>query len=194
MFEHSLKNAYIGEYWEYSYSFLWGSATQFANDGWQGTSWWNVDGDGAYRNNWNSFMYITLPKGLNNANKITMTRNGKTWSSGTSDCAFYLNTDASITTGTVSWLYFSYNNYNRFNVWGGGSSFTRSYNWTTTAVAVFDLVNKVWTLTFSNWTAPSPSQWSITDWQVEVIREQQKYIILAQNWTPRIASIKIAVE
>jgi len=175
-------------WWEYSYDFRNKSATQFANDGWQWTSWWNVDGDGAYRNSWTP-LYRLLPKSLTNATKITIDWTAKTGSSGTSSLLFWLwQTYSNIDTH----LYLQYSSSNEVSCWGTANYFSRTYNGNSTGTLVYDLVNKTVNLSFANWT-PSPATFTMTDTEVASIKACT-YLWIYQNWTPRIASIKIAVE
>lgn len=77
MFEHSLKNAYIGEVYEYSYDFRNKSTSQITADGWT-----VVSGSASFNSNW---LYSTsnpfrLKKDwflthIANANKVTLTLN-----------------------------------------------------------------------------------------------------------------------
>ena len=85
MFEHSLKNAYIGGVYEYSYDFRNKSTSQITADGWIVVSWtpstssdWLKSSDGA-------IVLYNIGNAMTNATKITLTCSWKHWISWIAD-------------------------------------------------------------------------------------------------------------
>lgn len=84
MFEHKLKNAYIGQWiYNYSYDFMNKSVATLQSDWWTfSRNWWTVTDWWSFTSNWfhntntsesNKFWLITRPVDFSNASKIIIT-------------------------------------------------------------------------------------------------------------------------
>lgn len=193
-----VKRVYLGTtlvrpLYKYSYSFMWKTITNLANDGWQATSWWTIDSYWLYRNSWTP-MYIQLPFSASTASKITLTSTVriKKWS-GTLDCLVAL-ADSSLGNETWNYVWGLANNWSSMIYAATSTTYTHDYTWVTTWTYVINLDSKTVSISYSDGVSTSPSSASLTDAQVGSIRTCN-YLKLMQNWTyDRIQSVWLVVE
>ena len=93
-----LKNAYIGEVYEYSYDFRNKSSTILSNDGWTNAS----SGTTTFSSQWIKWSSIryTKPINLSNASRLTLSC---TWAWGNDD-EYGFRVWQTVTTSTRAWL------------------------------------------------------------------------------------------
>ena len=206
MFEHSIKNLYIGKVYEYSYDFRNSSVSAVQNE------WWTISNTSTlnFWSNWmratnNTNSTLTKSANLTNANKIQITANvnlttwDKTWAIVTWMC---LNT---------SWD----NNFALWRIWAstyisriidniGNYQWNWSdnyYSWTGTSWSqtlkiVYDLGAKTMTsYRILNWAEISKTS-TLSDTQVSNIKACQYWRIELDAWTwwAYISDIDILVE
>ena len=92
LYEHELKNAYIGEVYEYSYDFRNKTLAQIQADGWNETkynsncwlsywsSWFSVSKINSSTTTWAWWLYFQLPSTISSTDKITMQFTWVWWS------------------------------------------------------------------------------------------------------------------
>ena len=188
MKEKELKNAYIGEVYEYSYDFRNKTLAQIQADGFSVWEWTTK-----FSSNWiwcNTTNRIIVNKSfpsLANANKITITQTSivSNWS-----CAIALNwTWRSYTTR----IYLdSSQNHQQLYIWWTYYMYSWLSAWTYTQTGVFDLVNKTATLSC---TWKSDHTETITDTEVSNIRNYLNNIeVYVSNNANYISTFSITVE
>ena len=190
MFEHSLKNAFIWEYHEYSYTFQWKTIDQVYADGW--TKVWNQTPsiDSTWLTTNYAVLYCPLQFTFANSNKVVMEVNCKLASSWSSDFVVWTSSSANSWVN-ICQVYNSYNNYNDLVIGGNSKwNFSHSSNWIVTYTWTLDLEWKTATLVYSDGTTASPSSWSITDTEVTNIRTNG-YAFVSCGGTPRAITVTI---
>lgn len=190
MEEHELKNAYIGEYHEYSYTFQWKIIDQVYADGW--TKVWNQTP--SIDSTWLTTNYATLYHPLqftfDNSSKVVMEVDCKLASSGSSDIAIWTTSSANSVVNEC-FVYNSYNNYNNLGIgWNSKWNFSHGSNWIITYTWTLDLEWKTATLVYSDGTTATPSSWSITDTEIANMRTNW-YVFIACGGTPRAITVTI---
>lgn len=158
-----LKNAYIGEVYEYSYDFRNKTTTQLANDWWTNTSWLTTGANWVTASSWTaifnqiSWLWDIMGRARKLKLELLMYDN---WSSSTWSTAWV--TLVTWTDGyTQTWFYTD-----NSNVWAICGSWTETikksqtvYNtkWDYTLTAEYDFVNKILSVNF-----PSVYSWTAT--------------------------------
>jgi len=196
MFEHSLKNAYIGGYYEYSYDFTTWSVSDFSSQ------WWTVPSSCSITSNWltaNSSNWITvgatnlpwLNNALQTAKNISIEMLWNKWSSGT-----YRRWWLYIT-GSQGWITF-YWDWRNASSWiliqAGTTTLLNTYDtlsaWEHLQKLDIDLQNKLasWNL----WWVITGS-WTFTDADITVIRASTDFTIPITS-NSYIKSIKVIIE
>ena len=169
-----LKNAYIGEVYEYSYDFRNKSLSQVQNDWWTLQEW---SGAVAFNANW---VYLSS-KSYNlrmwnvkwpwtNANKIIMTMTATVW---TWSATFKLSTSDNADTNTTGINIDSNWNKQVLAIYWTSYTFSWLSSWTYTQKVVLDLLNKTYTLSC---TWKTDNTWSITDAQIAWIKANSKTV------------------
>ena len=191
MFEHELKNAYIGEVYEYSYDFRGKTSSNLTADGWT-----IVKGTPTLNTYWISGSDIRLTRGIDvsNAKKITISIYG-TLSSANS---FAWGIAKSVTTSwSVGWTWSfmsSESNGRQINIYWTSTEFSWISAWTYTQTATFDLENKTWKLS-TTW--KTDQTWTLTDTDVANIKNQIAVIYVYTAWSGSnwgLATYSITVE
>ena len=163
-YEHELKNAYIGGYYEYSYDFRNKSTSQITADGWTYDNAPSFNSDGMYYNNWPSRNTKILNYNISSAKKITLKANFKiTWSTYALGVVLIKVSDVTYNTG----MYIDGSPVQQVQISGSVVTqyWTSKSSWTYTETMEFDFENK--TYTFSGLFA---SSWSLTDSQISWIK------------------------
>lgn len=196
-----LKNAYIGEVYEYSYDFRNKTSTQVTSDGWEltrGTLALNANWLYWTSSSWNE-LYIKLTKmntALANAKKMTMTLLGKHWNSWDTGNSFFTAQWKYPDASKFTWVYNNFGSANQYYYWGSTIYFTQTQAvswWTCEYTYVVDLVWKTATLTFKQWSTNTYTH-SISDSNIANIRANN-YIRAAALWTnDAISKINILIE
>ncbi len=164
-----LKNAYIGEVYEYSYDFRNKSSTILTNDGWTVT--WSP----TFNSNGMSWNWPSVSRSLptrNTANKITLTHTFDVRSSGSSMLRMGTMSNGSLT--NVSGSYTRQGNYRRIHIGGTGTNYTGVPEGTYTLVMTLDLVNDTWEVT-TTWLGTLT--WTITSSQKATILANMNNIL-----------------
>lgn len=195
LWEHKLKNAYIGEVYEYSYDFKNKSSTDLSNAGWSYT--WTLETGANWvtaPNRYDIQLYKTFD--FSNANRINITATTQ-WSTNDSiwrHISFWCGDTAS------NWvrLLLSSVNYStsRINVDVNGTQTLWTDLWnigtsTYTSTLVIDLVNKT-----VNWTIPWlwTSTLTLSDAQVTMIRWLPYLWLYTTQHTFYMQDISITIE
>ena len=189
-----LKNAYIGEVYEYSYDFRGKTTSQIQADGFTNWTW-----TPQFSSNWiynSSSTTLRIKKwwiNLTNARKLTMKLNGYFWAGS------YAFRVAKITSSNqvsnYSWMYFAVSNNQRqleANSWGYLVSWLSA--WSYTATAEFDFINKTSKLVTSWY---SDITYTLTDAEISDIRANTDNIFLYlsnNNSSSYISDINITIE
>ena len=188
--ESSLKNAYIGEVYEYSYDFRNKSSTILTNDWWTVGANTTIDSNGIISSSYSSTTHL-IWKSIANAKKMVLT------------CWLYnaINMNSSYwlwaTTSSVGTHYISFYE-------GASSSDNSSLALDWAAVQQFLQQEPSWqsewtyTLDFENLTynfeyAGVTKSWTMTQTQADNIRNNNTALRIATQWTWRIQYIKIFV-
>lgn len=169
LWEHKLKNAYIGEVYEYSYDFRNKTTTQLANDGWTNVSSATVNSNWITFSSWTAiFNQLSwLSSRMATANRLVLTYTMWYASSSNAVAGLTLMNNNNDNSGQTWW----YLNQSAYEVLINNSSLLVGSHWTLswdlTNTFNYDLVNKQCSITF---------QWlynntvSITDAQISWIR------------------------
>ena len=183
-----LKNAYIGEVYEYSYDFRGKTISQIKADGW--TFFYNA-GDEAVNSYWlsvtSNFGDSVMAKienlswKLTNAKKITI---ALSWTNPTYYAIRYsLYRIATSSQRTdITWPRIAYNNLQTHIYWVSTTTSSLSLTSYHTATTVIDLEAKTWITTLDTWTTQN---WTLTDTQVSGIRNNTIWFYLStgtQRW------------
>ena len=190
--EHSLKNAYIGEYkgLEYSYDFRNKTLAQFTADGWTAYEWTpSFNADGIYGSSWTLRNKITLPLNLSNAKKITIIENYKwTWSSAWTRSWLAVVSDMSHWNGVyLQWTARGIDLDSTFTQITNSAS---DATWTFTETLVLDLINKTYTASW-HWSYTR----TLTDAQIASIKSVTwLYVMLYNSNYIRVSNISLTVE
>lgn len=194
---NSLKNAYIGEVYEYSYDFRNKTASQVTND------WWilsrgslQINTNGLYSSgsvNEINLLSNKLNTVLATAKKITyhvLWRHGS-W---TADLNCQITTWLYPNQSKSTWVYNSYSSYNSYTYWWTSTSFTHTpTTWVLEYTYELDLVAKTMTLTYQQWSSSIFTN-TMSDTAITNIRTNN-YIRLILNWSNEaISKIDILVE
>ena len=204
LIEHELKNAYIGEVYEYSYDFRNKSIATCQSDWWSfsSTSTVTINSDWL---NWGTpptNVYCTpswLTTALSSANKVTMEmmlyKGSKSWNDWT-NAVFYLSWPSSMSSNWTGWTSGYDVNSNYVIGWRVLSTVVYSWNYNSTPngtyklTTVIDLANK--TINTKYWSIANLS-WSLTDAQISTIRTL-KYLRIYVDTTAVIKTISVKVE
>ena len=181
-----LKNAYIGEYYEYVYDFRNKTVAWIQSDGWtfETTSNFYVDANGLY-NSSNTMRKIIYPVDVSNASKITIF--STTIGSWTRDCSVWLSstwTEEAITYYYSGWISWYINPSTTFGYVSIG-------NWTAEVTEEFDLVNK--TVKYVCPLANLNTTLTLTDTQIATIRWATN-LFASIDRELRLADISIIIE
>ena len=171
VFQPELKNAYIGEVFEYSYDFRNKSNTTLTNDG------WNIFYNSSYAT-YNSYWITTNTAGqsvtakkevlssiMPNAKKVTLSF---TWTIVWYDW-FRLSLYKTATSSTrdgVSWPFFNSDTTQTTIYWTHTTDYVTN-SWLITITTVLDFTNKTWKTTNTNWYSKT---WTLTDTQISNIK------------------------
>ena len=192
MFEHPLKNAYIGEVYEYSYDFRGKSSTILTND------WWTISGSPSFDSNWMSWSWINvyraLPTITSSTNRITLKYTFNINNSAASLFRIWTMSGSSLT--NVSWMFITTgsSNYRRIHIGNTWTNYNGVSNWTYTAVLTLDLANNIWECT-TTWL--SSLNWTITNSEKSVIMSNIKNILAnidKASGTGYLQSVYVLVE
>ncbi len=199
-----LKNAYIGEVYEYSYDFRNKTLSQIQSDGW--TYWWSAT---PTINSW----WITIPSdsneswsklycspswltsALSTANKITMNMYFYQWttSSNSSDGVFYLAWPSSYTTNGTWMGWWIINNYEIFSriLWADLYRWIYTVSsWEYVQTIVIDFINKNMRMVLGSIMDVTRT---ITDSQIATIKTLKYLRVWAKN-NKVVRKINILVE
>lgn len=187
-----LKNAYIGEVYEYSYDFRGKSSTNLTNDGWSVGANTTIDSNGITSSSYSSTTH-EIWHSITNAKRLTLT----CWlyDANAMNCSYWLRaTKSSVWTHRVSSYLEWYNSW-QSNIAIDGTnvqlfSFTEP-SWQSEWVLTLDFEN----LTYKWEYAGVIKSWTMTQTQADNVRNNNTAIRLAaQYWTWRIQYVKILVE
>jgi len=203
---NSLKNAYIGEVYEYSYDFRNKTLAQIQADGW--TYWWSntptINSNWIsipiwWNNSW-SKLYRSpswLTSKLSTAKKITLEMISNIWAVSSpinNDCVLYLAWPSSYTS---NWTWFGWGNtdswFQRFTrvLWTDLYRWTYSTpSWEYTQTVTIDLINKTMRNIVSNVLDKTNT---ITDAQISTIRTL-KYLRLWAGYNRYVKTVSITIE
>lgn len=184
--EKELKNAYIGEVYEYSYDFRNKSSIILTNDWWTQQSWniaFNSDGIYLTSSSQNLILSRNLGASLSSAKKIKITQYSKessTWST-----IVALSTWATISqANTWTWPIMDINGgYQQYDIYWSVTNATTISSGTYTQSLTLDLVNKTAVLSC---TWKTDQTITITDTQITNILTNSEYLILyiwSGSWT-----------
>lgn len=192
MFEHPLKNAYIGEYYEYNYDFSNKSVALMQADGWtfSSTSNWTFSSDGIDCSS-QQRAFLTLDV-LSEAKKITIENvYVVSTTSRARGVRFCLSTSE---LWNPAWHYWSgVENVTRIDIPSYAKSIS-SYSWTGTKTCkvVLDLENKTWLLTY---TGLSDISQTFNETSVNTIRTYKTLQLFFSGWTGvKVKTVSITVE
>ena len=164
MFEHSLKNAYIGEVYDYSYDFRNKTTANLTADWFSVYEWtWKVNSSWLSSNSSNARVIVNKSiQSLLNATKLTITQlcilsNGSVWIRLNWTWRTY-----------ATWMYMgTTENYQTLAIAGTANNYSWMSAWTYTQTAIFDFVNKTATLSC---TWKSDHTETMTDTQINNIK------------------------
>lgn len=186
-----LKNAYIGQYYEYSYDFRGKSISQATADGWTLGSGVSIDANWAGSNTWSSTVH-PIWHSIINAKKIILT----CWlyNANAMNSSYQIQNTASSSTNAC-WVYLEgySSNYSTFALNGTQQAqFTISEpSWQSSWTYTLDFENLTYNLVY--WTVYTKS-WTMAQSQADAIRNNNTYLRFAvQYWTWRIQYVKIEV-
>ena len=187
-----LKNAYIGEVYEYSYDFRSKTTSQITSDGWSYSAW-GTPSFNSYGVYW-SWIRITRNLSLTDARKITITTYW-TLNSSASFSGYIAKTVTSQTRDGLSWTSITTEqNKMAMIIYWTSHEYSWFSSWTYTVVGVIDFVAKTWTLS-ATW--KTTQTWTLTDTDVSNIKNNTTKLFAyisgggSSYW---LATISIAVE
>jgi hypothetical protein len=190
LYEHPLKNAYIGGYYEYSYDFRNKTTSQVQTDWWTIGSWVSFDSNWAYSSTWSSTTKA-IPFSIENAKKIILT--AWLYNANNMNCSCGMqNTASSGTNGCSIYLEGYSSSYSQYSLNGVTTNFTISEpSWQSYWTYTLDFENLTYSIVY--WTVYTKS-WTMTQAQANAIKSNNKYLRFAvQHWTWRIQYVKIEV-
>lgn len=192
-----LKNAYIGEVYEYSYDFRGKTKTQVTADWWQAWSWdtWtSCWSDWLYQSshNWGGRLIRQFNTNMSNAKRIIFTtqfsmQGNYSWTTR------WITTSFSRDNATSIYLAYWGTNSNMQIAWGSNYIAPSISSWTYKYEYIVDLENKTATLTFLTWTSFSKTV-SITDSQVNTIRNNDAYWMILVDEYCYLQTVSITIE
>lgn len=187
--EKELKNAYIGEVYEYSYDFRGKSTTILTNDGW--TNAWSTPSFNSYGMTWSTIRY-TKPISLSNAKKLVLSYTG-TWGS---DDEYWFRVWQTVTSSTRSWLtgtLYSLNNI-YMNIYGTSQSYSWVSSWYHKVECIMDFTAKTFQIKL-DWA--SFQNGTLTDTQISNIKNNTTVTFAYVSWVGSdywLESIYILIE
>lgn len=190
MFEHELKNAYIGEVYEYSYDFRNKSSTILTNDWWTVGSWTTIDSNGITSSGYSSTTHL-IWHSITNAKKLIMT----CWlyNADTMNCSYNLwATKSSAGTHYAGFYAEGYSSdFSAITLDGANvQTFTRKPSWKSEWTYTIDFENLTYNLVYT-WITKN---WTMTQTQANNVRNNNTAIRVAgKYWTWRIQYVKIEV-
>lgn len=177
--QNELKNAYIGEVYEYSYDFRGKTISWIQNDWWNIFVWSNLATVNSYWigvtswNTWELFAKIDKSWILNNAKKLTIKMDSTLVGSSACRLSYHSVATSSSRQG-VTWNRYAYNSYST-SIYSTGYSDSYSLSWEAIMTTIVDLVGKTWTTTSSKWYTRS---WTLTDTEVSNIRNNTTWFYI----------------
>ena len=170
-----LKNAYIGEVYEYSYDFRNKSSTILSNDGWTNAS----SGTTTFSSQWIKWSSIryTKPINLSNASRLTLSC---TWAWGNDD-EYGFRVWQTVTTSTRAWLTGVYYTYN--TIWLSLFSTYQTFSWVASWIHKIDFILDFNAKTFEikiDWS--SFQNWTVTDAQILDIKNNTTVLFAYVSW------------